>query len=70
MCNWIGKGVETVLELIWRTYSRVVWKVWEWYDGLGWARRVWDRVGGLSVGVKGQRIMWRPRIGMEGLTWV
>ena len=29
VCEWVGKGVERVLELIWRTYSRVVWKAWD-----------------------------------------
>ena len=26
VCEWVGKGVE---RLIWRTYSRVVWKAWD-----------------------------------------
>ena len=39
-------------------------------EGLVWVRRAWDRGGGPKVGVKGQRILWRPRMGMEGLKWM
>ena len=39
-------------------------------EGLEWIRRFWDWVGEPRVGVKGQKIVWGPRIGMEGLIWV
>ena len=39
-------------------------------EGLGWVRRAWDWVGGPIVGAKCQRIVWRPRVIMEGLIWV
>ena len=48
----------------------MVGRVWDGHEGLGWLRRVWDWGGGLTVGVKGQGIVWRARMGMEGLIWV
>ena len=39
-------------------------------EDLGWVRRAWDWGGGPIVGVKDQGIVWRPRMGMEGLIWV
>ena len=58
-------GVKGVPELIW-----MVWKVWDRYEGLGWVRRASDWGGGSRVDVKGLVILWRPRLGMEGLIWV
>ena len=39
-------------------------------EALGWVRRAWDWGRESIVGVKGQGIVWRPRMGMEGLIWV
>ena len=61
-CEWAGMGVKALLELIWMALGG--------REGLGRVKRVWDWGGGIRVGVKGQGIVWRPRMGMEGLIWV
>ena len=63
--GWVWRGC-------WNCYGwhRVVGKVWDGYEVLGWLRRVWEWDGGLRVGVKGQRIVWRPSVGIEGLILV
>ena len=38
-------------------------------ESLGWMRRAWNWGGGPIVDVKYQRIVWRPRMGMESLIW-
>ena len=44
--------------------------VWDGYEGLGWVKKVWDSGGGHRVVIKGQVIVRRPIMGMEGLIWV
>ena len=46
--GWVWRGC-------WNCYGwhRVVGKVWDGYEVLGWLRRVWEWDGGLRVGVKG-----------------
>ena len=46
------------------------WTVLDGYEGLGWVRRAWDWGEGPRMVVKGQVIVWRPRMGMKGLIWV
>ena len=39
-------------------------------EALGWVRRIWNWDGGSRVDVRGQGIVWGPRMDMEGLIWV